>query len=472
MARKVVFFELNEVPYRVIENYCDRHPQSWLAKALKLSHQYETFTADTGFLAPTKSWPTVHRGVNNEKHGLTNFGQPLAEVDRHFPSLWQLAAAHGKTVGVFGSLFSYPISDRLEQYAFYMPDSFASEAVAQPTYLESFQNFNLSMSRASSRNVSAGLDVKSAVKMIPDLPKTGLNVGSFWDASKQLVSERINPKLKTRRRTLQAMVSFDIFLEQLRKFQPQFATFFTNNVAATMHRYWAAAYPDDYRDFQLTPEWVKTFGPEIDYAMAQADRWLGQLFTFADRHPEYVICLITSMGQAATIAKPTGGFVGIADLACCMQAFGLTAAEYEERPAMAPIHNVMVASEKREAFRQKAATLTIADHPIATELDDEGFFQFDFTPFQGYEGAPIAQFNGETLPFSALGLDLIVHEDGVYLTADHIPQGALLCYDPQHQPAPAQRTQISVLDIAPSLLKLIDVPIPAYMNAPMDLLSA
>ena len=38
--------------------------------------------------------------------------------------------------------------------------------------------------------------------------------------------------------------------------------------------------------------------------MSRADAMLGRLFDFVDRHPDYQLVIATSMGQAATKARP------------------------------------------------------------------------------------------------------------------------------------------------------------------------
>jgi predicted component of type VI protein secretion system len=39
---------------------------------------------------------------------------------------------------------------------------------------------------------------------------------------------------------------FDIFMNQLERTKPGFTTFFTNQVASSMHRFWAASFPEEY----------------------------------------------------------------------------------------------------------------------------------------------------------------------------------------------------------------------------------
>ena len=74
---KVIFFELNEVPYKVIHHFCKLYPESNLAKVLSKGRKYETYAEDMGHLSPWVTWPTVHRGITNEKHFISDFGQDL-----------------------------------------------------------------------------------------------------------------------------------------------------------------------------------------------------------------------------------------------------------------------------------------------------------------------------------------------------------------------------------------------------------
>jgi hypothetical protein len=345
-----------------------------------------------------------------------------------------------------------------------MPDTFASASDAHPKSLEAFQRFNLSMSRASMRNVSSGIDISGAAKLVPHLRTLGFTPSTALGIGSQLLLERRNPPMKTRRRSYQSVLGFDIFFRQLKTQQPDFCTFFTNHVAAAMHRYWAAAFPHDYEHFGLEDAWVSAYRDEIDFAMGQTDRMLAKLTGFVERHPEFQLMIVTSMGQAALSAEPVTSCVAITDMRRFLSHFGLDEGDYEDRPAMAPIFNVVVPQpEKRERLRGALAQLSIDGHAFGKELYD-GFFEFAFGALQNYQGPQAVALNGRRLSFSDMGLGNMPHEDGVYLTADHIPQGAFVIYDPQNERPQDQRTQISTLDIAPAILKNFSAPKPGYMH--------
>ncbi len=69
-------------------------------------------------------------------------------------------------------------------------------------------------------------------------------------------------------------------------------------------------------------------------------------------------------------------------------------------------------------------------------------------------GPAVCHFNGETRSFEELGMKNVEIEDRSNTSAYHIPQGALLIYDPRNRHLDqGPRTQISTLDIMPAILK-------------------
>ena len=463
-TRKIIMFELNEVPYRVIDLFDNAYPNSALTRLLKKSRQYETYIEEpTDGLAPTKTWPTVHRGVNYDKHGIADFGQPLDEVDRKFPPIWKLTTSNGIKTGVFGSLLTYQLPENLNNYAFYVPEAFASEPLTYPKTLSAFQEFNLVMSRASVRNVSQKVDWNSARKLLFNSVNLGLSLQTLWEIGKQLTLEKINPIVKTRRRTFQTLLGFDIFIKQLQCYKPNFTTFFTNHVAAAMHRYWAATFPEDYADFQLTNKWGFEFRNEINVTMKYTDVMLERLVRFVDTNPDYLLLIVTGMGQAALSAKPTTSFLRIIDLDRFMSCLGIDRSEYEARPAMAPHYSVVVARHKLPEFRLQSSKLLLDGNNVKFTERGKGFFTIDFN-YHDCQQFSCVELDGKLISFEEIGIVHTQHEDGVYLTGQHIPQGVMLAYDPQRQIKNQQRTQISTLDIAPQILSNFSIPVPSYMN--------
>lgn len=469
MDRKIILFELNEVPFRIVEEYCRWRPESALARRLPQFHQYETYAEDIGHLSPWKTWPTLHRGVTNDRHLIADFGQDLRDVDREFPPLWRILSQNGVRTGVCGSLHTYPMPERPEDYAFFLPDTFAAGAECFPQKLSLFQEFNLTMARESARNVSARVPWQSALRLLRAAPELGLRLRTFMDVGRQLASERVRSWQKSRRRTYQAVLAFDIFYRQLEEARPDFATFFTNHVAAAQHRFWAAAFPRDYEVFKYDDRWVNTYSHEIEFAMQKFDAFLARLVAFVDANRDYVLWLTTSMGQEATMALPLETQLYLVEPSKFTAALGLAPDEWEIRPAMLPQWNALVRPHKAAAFREQLQRLEIAGAPLSFRESTGGFFSLDFGHANLYDQPQQAKLGERMISFADLGLRNTEIEDKSNASAYHIPQGCLLIYDPNNREPKKTRSQVSTVEIAPTILKNYSVAIPPHMRKPVPL---
>ena len=138
---KLICYELNEVPWRVVDHYIQKCPNSSLGSLLSRSAQFTTNCNDHGELHPWSTWPTLHRGVSNEVHQIRFLNQDL-EPANGWPPVWDILTRNGITTGIFGSLQSYPpvVSDNM---LFHIPDTFAAGPETIPDRFEAFQAFNL-----------------------------------------------------------------------------------------------------------------------------------------------------------------------------------------------------------------------------------------------------------------------------------------------------------------------------------------
>ena len=465
--RRIILFELNEVPFRIIDRFCEADPGSALARRLPSIRQYETRSEDPGGLLPWKTWPSVHRGVASDRHLIHDFGQDLTEADRAYPPLWKLLAARGVRVGVFGSLHSYPMPASLESYAFYVPDTFAAGPECLPDTLSVFQAFNLEMARASGRNVARRVPWKPAARLLARSPALGLRVATFGELGRHLAAERLQPWKSTRRRTYQAVLAFDVFMRQLRSARPQFATFFTNHVASSMHRYWAACFPQDYGSVGFTEDWMDTYAHEIDFSMSKFDRMFGTLADFVDANPDYVLWVTSSMGQEATDAEPLEAELSMRDPERFMRQLGLEKDDWESRPAMFPDYPFVVRPDRVGTVRVRLESLRVGGEPMTWTIEDDGFLRITLGCYR--DPSEPVRLDGREASFEEMGLENMRIEDRSGATAFHVPNGSLLIYDPAAVEPPRTRPQVSTLEIAPAILKNYAAPVPDYMRPPAAL---
>ena len=464
LGRKIIFFELNEVPLRIIDYYIQKYPNSVLAQKLPQCYQYETHAIDP-VLSPWITWATLHRGVAATHHGIYHFNQNLNKINQQFPPLAQILSSNGIKTGVFGSLHSHPLPDNLDNYSFYVPDSFAVNSQCFPNVLSIFQELNLLMARNSSRNVSNKIPIEATIKLLTHLRRLGLRIPTLIDTAKQLLTEQLKPYRKNRRRTYQAVLAFDLFLKQLKTTQPDFATFFTNHVASSMHRYWAALFPQDYRNFGYNSEWVSRYNNEIDFAMGKFEQFFTQLVHFVDNHPEYTLWIASSMGQSATTAWMVKTQLNLTHPKKFMSALNIPDDAWYQTPAMFPEFGIVVKEQWVEEFLNQLSQLSIEGKLIKFAQKEDGLFALIFGQVNlPQKKVTNALLKGRSIPLEKLGLENISIEDETNTNAYHVKEGSLLIYDPQETSYKQSRTKISCLEIAPMILHNFSINIPEYMS--------
>lgn len=461
----VIIYELNEVPEKLFDFYAISHPKSAFAKLRNRSSLFQTHTADVGSLSPWITWPTMHRGVSNIDHEISDFGQDLTRVNKEYPNVYNLLAKQGVKVGVFGSLQSYPLPADLENFTFYVPDTFAAGDECFPEKLSAFQAFNLSMVRASGRNVKSGIAVKDAARFIQNSINLGLTPNTFLKLSNQILSERLNRDRIVRRRTSQVEIAFDLYMRQLGQTKPDVSFFFTNHVASSMHRYWPTVFPEDYEQGKFDENWGKQWSGEIPHAIKVANYQLQKLIDYCDATGSELI-IASSMGQGAvTDVEPAESEVLITNLRSLMSYLGVKTDEYEIKLAMSP--QVML-SPKSEAVKEglnKLKNIFVNGKNINVFETSTGDIRLEISLINQ---SSLDVYDGDMkIDPGQIGIDNVHLQDASSAYAYHIPEGILLHYksgrnvekqkDQTWQPA-------SVLDFAPSLMKKFALQIPSYMQ--------
>ena len=474
-TRRFILFELNEVPLRVVRHYADRNPGSAFGKILEKGRHWTTVTPDQGHLSPWVTWPTLHRGVSSADHKIAALGQDVSAADAKFPPVWSILAQAGRRVGMFGSLHSYPPPPYLDPYDFYVPDTFAAGPEAKPAELAAFQQFNLHMVDRSGRNVSGELPVKQALPFLLRSLPAGIRPATMAKIARQVASERIWRHRTARRRTIQSLLAFDLFLAQLQSKKPDAAFFFTNHVASSMHRYWPATFTGDYQATKWSEEWVRRFAGEVDYVMGEADQMLGELLAFAERNPEYVVMVASSMGQAAVdeANRQISTEVLLRDMDKFLKAIGVEGG-WQRRRTMEPTYTLAFDEESSaEACMSGLAKLKIAGRPIDYRRLNSRRIEIVLGHSNISNEELTITIGNRSFQPENVGIANVPIEDEVGAAAYHIPEGMLLAYDPRNEwLTPAIDEPVSTIRIAPTLLELQGVRPPAYMERPIAAFAA
>ena len=68
MKKKLILYELNEIPHKLLINFIKSYPNSYLSRIYEEGSLVKTYSDDKGELHPWSTWPTFHMGVNNSLH--------------------------------------------------------------------------------------------------------------------------------------------------------------------------------------------------------------------------------------------------------------------------------------------------------------------------------------------------------------------------------------------------------------------
>jgi hypothetical protein len=94
---QVIVYELNEVPWSIIDRYVKERPDSALAAALPGARCLTTHEEDTDNLLPWRTWPTFHKSMHTPEHNSYELGQDPATFCGE--NIWDVAEEAGLRVG-------------------------------------------------------------------------------------------------------------------------------------------------------------------------------------------------------------------------------------------------------------------------------------------------------------------------------------------------------------------------------------
>ncbi len=472
MDRRLVVFELNEVPYQVIDRFVTDHPNSTFAEVLPRASCRTSYLPDTGQLHPKISWQTFHRGVPDHVHGYKEYNQIEAPGRDTNPTFLEIARDAGLSVGCGASIGSWPIPEQKQNVSFWMADPFAPSPESIPSTLDAFQRFNTAAVARSSRNVrGGGLDKKVATDFLCKLPALGIRPATCLSVVRQLIDERRDRTRAVRRRNIQALMSFDVCLHQWKRTTPKLATLFGNHVAAAMHRYWAAAFPDDYDVNNMPQDWRDTYADEIDAAMLVADDMLKRLLKAAADVPGTTVLLVGSMGQEGIAHEVTRNQLVVDDMARFMSLLGFESDSYERRPGMEPEYPLAFNDAAGlDAFDAACKRMDInGSTPYCKRVND---IQCALLVDQYNIDFDHVTLDGQQIPLGETGLKIESIDDFAGSTAQHVPEGICIALNPAEDLSAhsSHEGTDDLCAVTSSVLAAVGAPVPDYMPAPVDAL--
>ncbi len=471
----VVFVEINEADRHFLEKFIEAGKLPTFSRLRREGAFVTTRVPGWSYkderswreIMPWIIWPSLYTGIPASEHGILAFGQDTKSITGK--CIWDVLDQHGVSVGVMGSLLSYPPRNH-GHAAFYIPESLADDAECFPPEARPLQEFCVASSRSYSEQFFR--QAISGLVQLAQTPRCGVTLETLARVLGQLPAEKLFGKTREPERAmLLSYLVFDAFKHLYKKHRPRFASIHMNHVAYMQHRYWRAAEPErfpeglsetDARFFESPEErsaYERQLAPCIERSFVHTDQQLAQLVELAG--DDTLIVVGTGLGQApldpiTEIHNPVVRLVREVEL---FDAVGLTG--YRVLHQMNP-----------------DLTITFKDEAAASEARPvvSGFYVRPGKPLFNLEQRGHQLFCEFVMPKGLFG-----NTDGVYIshtaqpelkfpfarhvsqhptndqsTAQHHDAGWLLLWSKQRKVS-ALRSSIPVTEVAPALLELYGI---------------
>jgi hypothetical protein len=466
-ARSVILYELNEVPWEVVDRYIARQPGCQLAQLVQKGRCFTSVIEDPARLAPWRTWPSLHTSRLTTEHHSLDLGQDPETFEGE--TLWGATEAAGLKVGLFGVMQSWP-ARKFKHGGFYVPDSFSRDAETDPPALRRFQDFNLRMTRESYYCCDGPLHPLDMAHVGLDLLRYGVSPYSVRNLLKQLALEWGDSRQKAARPIMQVLPCFDLYWNLHRHTEPDLSIFFTNHVAAMMHRYWGdamAGYDEVNPGYAPDP----IFATFLWRALDAVDRQLAVIRSEIDHNPSARLIVASSMGQHAIFDKRSARRFVLDDALAFARTLGL--GRTGPGSAMYPMTSLaLLDGQSADDAAAAIASVSVADgSSLFRDLAVSGrtvqfgiAFELDVVTNSGdVRLVPMGSSAPVLVPMSSIGVKVRDRLGGSN-TANHVPEGIVITYGqgltPHHD-----REKVDLLDVAPSILaNLLDVTPPASMR--------
>jgi hypothetical protein len=470
VAKKVLLLELNEINWRVIDRLIEQRGGGFLPNFIKLKKQgtwaVQSAVERSPLLDPWITWVTLHTGVSPAVHGASVLEQSSDSISA--PRTWQYAADAGRKVGVFGSISSYPPPPL---NGFVVPGPFAPGNETHPPRLAPVQAVNRRYTQVHNKTTQAPTLAENAGTAAA-LIGMGLSLGTMAHVATQLVRERLQSGQRWRRVCLQPRLNFDIFASLYRKERPDYATWHSNHAAHFMHHYWRA-WDDAVFPVKASAEERLQYGEAVPEGYRLCDELIGRAMNLLDQ--DTVLVVASSMGQQPFVSdryKAGKVIVRIRDIDALLAVVG-RAGISDVVPTMVPQWNLRIEDPVRRlavktafdtAYRQRGedavqreASFVVQETDAILTLTPLGLTQ-DQRDWRYFfpQGAAV---DPTGYPIDALmAVDAPTVKQGMH----HID--GLLAFFGAGVRSGVRLPDCTNLDVAPTLLALMDVPVPAVME--------
>jgi hypothetical protein len=241
MKQQLLFLEYNEVNFEFLEHYIGLGKLPNFARCIR-QHGYSQTTSEGRLedLEPWIQWLSARTGLTLAEHGVFRLGDI---VNHEIPQIWETLEEQGLKVGAVTPMNA---KNRTRNAAFFVPDPWTRTETTGPVILKKMYE---AISQAVNDSAQGKLTINSIAWLLAGAGSQAraVNYGKYLRLA---AKARSKPWLKA---MFLDLLLADVFMTQVRRTSPDFATVFLNAAAHIQHHYMFSS--DVYYGPQRNPDW-------------------------------------------------------------------------------------------------------------------------------------------------------------------------------------------------------------------------
>jgi hypothetical protein len=461
-GKKLILVEMNEITWRLVDPLLKQGALPAFAKLIARGTRATPIADEQGAdLDPWVSWTTVYTGRKAVEHGVKFLEQPPETVQG--PRVWDIVADAGRPVGIFGSIMSWP--PRKDVSGYWVPGTFSPGYETFPPQLEPIQELNLTYTREHSPVTGNVRRRMGKLELVLRLKALGLRVATLARIAAFFVRRGLGAAQEWEKVSMQPLINFDFFERLWKRHRPAFATFHTNHVAHYQHRYWRATDPAPFLE-KPDAEEVRKYGGAIRFGYQVADQLLERIMAMADA--DTTIMVASGLAQQPYVSEEFRGGRSVLRIRDIGQVLELLGVQGRCNPysVMAPQWNLefsdpgareVAERALRQAYIGQPDNLLFA-HTVAGNTISVNIRQKLPRPID-WNAECVFPSTGRTLRMA----ELCAEKDPTPKQGHHDRNGLMIMAGPGIA-AGVDLGECSTLDLAPTMLRILELDIPAHMS--------
>jgi hypothetical protein len=277
----VLFLELNEINFDFVRKYCEAGQLPNLAELLK-RHPLHRTVSESNYeeLEPWIQWVTAHTGKTFREHGVFRLGDIVkTDIDQ----IWEQLERRGVRVGAVSPMNA---NNRLKSPAFFIPDPWTRTQVSAGPVARGLYD---AICVAVNENASGRFGFSVAWRLVRGMLKYA-RPRHYGKYLKYVLGSVGAP---WRRALVLDLLLGDLFVSEVRRTSPQFATLFLNAGAHIQHHYMFCS--SAYRGDRRNPGWY--IKPGYDPVREVLELYDDLIGTVRRHFPEARVMLATGLHQ-------------------------------------------------------------------------------------------------------------------------------------------------------------------------------